>query len=198
MALFCILVLCVLSVADCFQHSSLRQDKSSSLTAMFKPAEITAHVQQWCAVNEKPCFRNPTVWGPPTWFFLHSMTLALPLEVPPEKQAQIKTLMETLPDLIPCPSCGVHLKQHMKELPIEPNLGSRDKMVNWMLGIHNKVNKLLGRRAWTEQEMRAEYETAFAKDGNFAAVIGKSFQSSAQPLGHFTFMVLCCIFFNFF
>ena len=38
----------------------------------------------------KKCYRNPTVWGPPTWFFLHSMTLALDDEVPVEQQETIK------------------------------------------------------------------------------------------------------------
>lgn len=116
------------------------------------------------------------------------MTLSLPLEVPPEKQADLKNLMESLPDLLPCPSCGVHLKEHMKEDPIEPNLASRDKMVAWMLGIHNRVSKMLGKKEWTEQEMRTEYEKAFAHDGNYAAVLGNPVQSSAQSLGTFKVM----------
>jgi hypothetical protein len=198
----CILVLGALSAhAERFQHSLRSQDKAiSSLSASMKgrrslsPVEIKEEVHQWCAVGEKPCFRNPTVWGPPTWFFLHSLTLALPKEVPPDEQAKIKSLMESLPDLLPCPSCGVNLKEHMKEEPIEPNLASRDKMVTWMLHIHNRVNNLLGKRAWTEQEMRAEYEEAFSSNGNYAAVLGgKPARSGAVPAGQIALMAFGCL-----
>jgi len=43
------------------------------------------------------------------------MVLALPDDVPPEKQAGVKNLMYALQTVLPCPSCGVNLKQHMKE-----------------------------------------------------------------------------------
>mmetsp|Transcript_113302 Transcript_113302/g.366468 ORF Transcript_113302/g.366468 Transcript_113302/m.366468 type:complete len:228 (-) Transcript_113302:55-738(-) len=84
-------------------------------------------------------FRNPEVWGPSTWFFLHSATLALPEAIPEERQASFRALMRSLQDVLPCPSCGVHLGEHMKEDPIDAHLATRRSLVAWMVALHNKV-----------------------------------------------------------
>eukprot|EP00747_Dinoflagellata_sp_TGD_P165885 gnl/TRDRNA2_/TRDRNA2_187861_c0_seq1.p1 gnl/TRDRNA2_/TRDRNA2_187861_c0~~gnl/TRDRNA2_/TRDRNA2_187861_c0_seq1.p1 ORF type:complete len:223 (-),score=47.19 gnl/TRDRNA2_/TRDRNA2_187861_c0_seq1:62-730(-) len=120
-------------------------------------------------------YRNPNVWGPPTWFFLHSMTMALPHEVPAEQQQSIQRLMQDLQKVLPCPTCGVHLEEHMKQHPLEPHLGSRDALIQWMIDIHNMVNKACGKREWTREEVMAEYNEAY-KEGSkeqYLAVIGK-------------------------
>lgn len=108
-------------------------------------------------------FRNPEVWGPPTWFFLHSLTMSLPEVVPEAKQKQIRALMYDLQVTLPCPSCGEHLAEHMKEHPICPHLARRDTMVQWMIDIHNMVNKECGKPEMLKEEVMAQYEAAFAQ-----------------------------------
>ncbi|CAK9008273.1 unnamed protein product [Durusdinium trenchii] len=61
-------------------------------------------------------FRDTKVWGPPTWFFLHSLTLALPEEVPREQQAQIKNLLVSLREVLPCAQCSDHWREQMEEV----------------------------------------------------------------------------------
>mmetsp|Transcript_22883 Transcript_22883/g.44526 ORF Transcript_22883/g.44526 Transcript_22883/m.44526 type:complete len:258 (-) Transcript_22883:115-888(-) len=119
-------------------------------------------------------FRNPDVWGPPTWFFLHSMTLALPESVPAEQQENVKNVMYNLQKILPCPSCGKNLAHHMREHPLEPHLGTRDEMVQWMIDVHNMVNKDCGKREWSKDEVLSEYGSAFAKGNTkrFLTVIG--------------------------
>lgn len=112
------------------------------------------------------CYRNPTVWGPPTWFFLHSMTLALDDDVPADQQAHIKSLMNDLTAVLPCPSCGVNLAKHMKEHPIDMHLTKRKDMVKWMVDIHNMVNKDVGNREVSQDEALKGYKKAFAKDSD--------------------------------
>lgn len=108
-------------------------------------------------------FRDPEVWGPPTWFFLHSMTLSLPAQVPPEKQQSLKALMMDLQTTLPCPSCGEHLAEHMKEYPIEPHLATRDSMVDWMINLHNMVNRACGKRELPKEEVLPLYAAAFSE-----------------------------------
>jgi len=128
----------------------------------------------------KNCYSNPTVWGPPTWFFLHSMTLALPDDVPVQKQESVKSLMYALQNVLPCPTCGINLKKHMAELPIEPHLKSRDALVKWMVDIHNMVNRDVGHKEYTVDEAKSEFDKAFAKDSSqkYLAVLARS--TSAQ------------------
>merc|ERR1719382_1177730 len=51
------------------------------------------------------CYSNPTIWGPPTWFFLHSVTLALPNTVSAEQQTAMRDLLRSITKLLPCASC---------------------------------------------------------------------------------------------
>mmetsp|Transcript_113303 Transcript_113303/g.366473 ORF Transcript_113303/g.366473 Transcript_113303/m.366473 type:complete len:243 (-) Transcript_113303:55-783(-) len=108
-------------------------------------------------------FRNPEVWGPSTWFFLHSATLALPEAIPEERQASFRALMRSLQDVLPCPSCGVHLGEHMKEDPIDAHLATRRSLVAWMVALHNKVNRGCSKKSdWTVKEVVDQYSAAFA------------------------------------
>jgi len=108
-------------------------------------------------------FHNPKVWGPPTWFFLHSMTLALPDQVPEEQQKEMLMLLVSLEHTLPCSTCGQNLAKHMKQYPVEPHLASREEMVDWMIKIHNEVNKDTGKPVISRDEALSKYTVAFDK-----------------------------------
>ncbi|CAJ1393315.1 unnamed protein product [Effrenium voratum] len=130
-------------------------------------------------------FRNSEVWGPPTWFFLHSVTLALPEKVPQEQQAQIKNLVLSLQEVLPCPLCAEHWRKNMDEDPIEPHLGSREALVDWLIGMHNKVNKRKDKPVMTRDQVLGEFQLAYDKFGRFGgyqAVLGDT-KSAASGLG---------------
>merc|ERR1712232_565051 len=141
---------------------SLTTDYGQEMNVSSLPEALTS-----CFANgeaaKKLCFKSPKVWGPPTWFFLHSMTLALPEKVPEDKQVAIENLMESLTKLLPCPSCGVHLGEHMQQIPLDPHIGKRDSMVQWMVDIHNLVNKDVGKSEVTKDEMMKEYREAYTE-----------------------------------
>ncbi|CAE7264760.1 ERV2 [Symbiodinium microadriaticum] len=121
-------------------------------------------------------FRNSKVWGPPLWFFLHSMTLALPDPVPPEQQAQVKSFVLSLREVLPCHTCAHHWRQQLEEDPIEPHLSNRTALVDWMIGMHNQVNKRNGHRIFTREEALVEFQLAydkFGRWGGFQSVIGE-------------------------
>ncbi|CAK9047505.1 Probable FAD-linked sulfhydryl oxidase R368 [Durusdinium trenchii] len=126
-------------------------------------------------------FRDTKVWGPPTWFFLHSLTLALPEEVPREQQAQIKNLLVSLREVLPCAQCSDHWREQMEEDPVEPHLAHRGSMVKWMIRMHNKVNQRNGLKLQTEAEVLEEYQLAydkFGRWGGFQAVLGPKIEKS--------------------
>lgn len=123
-----------------------------------------APLEECLHVNGSACYNDPTVWGPPTWFFLHSMTLALPSSVPEEQQKAVRELMYNMQKVLPCATCGDNLKEHMQNHPIEPHLSSRDSLVQWMIDIHNMVNANCGKPEIAAQDALRKYNAAFHKD----------------------------------
>jgi len=127
-------------------------------------------------------FRSTKIWGPPTWFFLHSMTLALPEEVPKEQQLHMKNMLVALSEVLPCSLCSENWRQNMKEDPVDPHLGHRSSMVDWMIRMHNKVNALNHQPLQTRDEVLEEYQLAydkFGRYGGYQAVLGpRSYSSS--------------------
>lgn len=130
------------------------------------------------------CYRNPKVWGPPTWFFLHAMTLALPEQVPQEKRNAIENLMNALPLLLPCPPCGANLGEKLKDMPVKDHLFTRDDMVQYMIDLHNRVNKATGKPILTKEEVLKEYDAAFKRDGDvkYMAVLAPEKTDKAEKL----------------
>jgi len=97
----------------------------------------------------------------------------------------VKNLMLALQRVLPCPMCSEHLTREMEEDPIEPNLAKREDLVDWMILIHNKVNKRTGKAVLSRDEVLAEYTHAHDKqlEGRYLAVIGaETPKSAASPL----------------
>mmetsp|Transcript_45884 Transcript_45884/g.106673 ORF Transcript_45884/g.106673 Transcript_45884/m.106673 type:complete len:179 (+) Transcript_45884:94-630(+) len=125
-------------------------------------AKQVARLPTGCnATEDCECYRNPKVWGPPTWFFLHTMTLAMPDKIPKRQQHGVKQLMLDMQDVLPCPSCGDNLKNHMDENPIDSHVQERASLVQWMVDLHNVVNRHCGKREWSLDEVLARYDEAY-------------------------------------
>jgi len=101
---------------------------------------------------------NPKFWGPHAWIFLHSLTFNYPKE-PTEKDKQIYvSFFKSLENILPCEKCAYHYKRHLEEYPIEEALETRETMVQWLISIHNEVNKELGKPLYTYDQVIEEYK----------------------------------------
>lgn len=89
------------------------------------------------------------VWGPPGWLFLHSITFGYPYQIDPQnpehlqKQRDYRDFFTVLGKVFPCKYCRDSYQGFIKEIPIEPNLGSREDLTRWLYNVHNKVNQKL-------------------------------------------------------
>tara|TARA_B110000008_G_C16930340_1_gene548441 strand:- start:1092 stop:1697 length:606 start_codon:yes stop_codon:yes gene_type:complete len=89
-------------------------------------------------------------WGPPAWFFLHSVAFSYPKIIDktnPEhirKQNAAFNFYSNLGELLPCPICGESYSSYLNELPLNNYLDSRKNLFLWIYNIHNKVNDKLG------------------------------------------------------
>lgn len=90
------------------------------------------------------------MWGPHAWNFLFVSILgAYPVKINNKDKEHRKirrhfnSLMKSLPVILPCVFCRNSFKEFLKELPIEPYLGSRIGLFYWLYLMKDKVNKKL-------------------------------------------------------
>jgi hypothetical protein len=101
---------------------------------------------------------NPKFWGPHGWIFLHSVTMNYPKNPSNDDKQLYRNFFSSLTRVLPCEKCAYHYKQHIKDDPIEPALENRDKLVRWLIKIHNKVNADLGKPHYSYEQVIEEYK----------------------------------------
>lgn len=92
------------------------------------------------------------VWGPPTWFFLHSMAMSYPKKIDEnnaehlQKRNSMYSFLINLGDILPCPICGTSYTSYIREpeLSVWEHLDSRANLIEFIYKIHNRVNEKLG------------------------------------------------------
>lgn len=182
------------TIGEGLNVNSTATSRISNHTAL--RAEDARNVTSAESLPSSDAFRSSKIWGPPTWFFLHSMTLALPEEVPKEKQLQLKNLLVALQEVLPCSMCAEHWRQHMEEDPVEPHLAHRSSMVEWMIRMHNKVNELNKKPIQSKEEVLEEFQLAydkFGRYGGYEAVLGQRSFGSTWHNSWSLLAVLCIL-----
>ena len=88
---------------------------------------------------------DPKIWGPPTWFFLHTTALNYPYQPSPLQKHYFKQFLINLGGVLPCQVCQDHYNKNLLKYSIDEAVQSKDKAFKWMVDIHNAVNKQLGK-----------------------------------------------------
>lgn len=89
---------------------------------------------------------GPNIWGPRLWQALHMISIGYPNEPTDEQKQHYKTFFENFYQVIPCSICSNNYKKNLRELPItEDTMKNRQNLANWLINIHNIVNKELGK-----------------------------------------------------
>lgn len=101
---------------------------------------------------------DPKIWGPHAWFFLHSITLAYPDNPSMYEKEDIKAFFNTLNKVLPCEVCREHFASHISQNPLtESVLQSKKTLINWLINIHNEVNKMQNKPQMTYDDVIALY-----------------------------------------
>lgn len=98
------------------------------------------------------------IWGPCAWKFLHTITFAYPESPSLEEKRNHKLFFEQLQNILPCKICRQHFRENLKKYPIEYGLESRKDLIKWLVDFHNEVNKSLGKRQYSYQEVYDMYD----------------------------------------
>lgn len=106
---------------------------------------------------------DPRIWGPHAWFFLHSVTFAYPDNPNEEDKKNIIQFFNGLSLILPCSVCREHYKENLKKYPIEFSCNNRLDLVNWLINIHNTVNRHLGKEIKNNNEVINNFNNLYKK-----------------------------------
>lgn len=89
--------------------------------------------------------RNPTVFGPPAWEFLHNISYNYPQKPDEEYKKACKSFLMSLPRLLPCLQCGIHYEKYMLSQDLDKVASNRQEFFKFFYDLHNKVNLRTGK-----------------------------------------------------
>lgn len=101
-----------------------------------------------------------TVWGPPMWHYLHTMSFNYPIKPSKDDKKHYKSFIENLQFTLPCKYCRQNLQQNLKILPITREvLKNREMFSKYIYDLHNLINKMLNKNIFISyEEVRDRYE----------------------------------------
>ncbi len=85
-----------------------------------------------------------SVWGPPMWHYLHTMSFNYPVNPTPEDKKNYRNFILNLKYVLPCKYCRMNLKTNLKTMPLTlSHMKNRDTFSRYIYNLHELVNKLL-------------------------------------------------------
>ena len=100
---------------------------------------------------------NPSVWAPPFWFTLHTLSMTYPLHPNTVTKKKYYELIANIPLFLPHRNIGNQFAKLLDEYPVEPYLSSRFSFMKWVHFIHNKMNVYLGKKEITFYDFLNSY-----------------------------------------
>ena len=125
------------------------------------------------------------VWGNATWYIFH--TLAEKLK--PEYKNELPVLFSYISGIcnnLPCPECQKHATHAMQRANIPQITASQENMIKYLWVFHNSVNKRIGNKEFTMEEM-SMYKRANTRNviANFINVMNENLRSDKAMLSTF-------------
>jgi hypothetical protein len=101
-----------------------------------------------------------SVWGPPMWHYLHTMSFNYPVNPTPEDKKNYRDFVLNLRYVLPCKYCRINLKTNLKTLPLNmSHMKNRDTFSRYIYNLHELVNKLLKKKSNLSYcDVRERYE----------------------------------------
>jgi len=95
---------------------------------------------------------DPVLWGPSFWRSLHYITFGYPENPTETDKTNAYNLFVSLQYVLPCEKCRVNFGQQLINSPLTTDvLSSKNKLITWLINIHNEVNRSLGKPILSEE-----------------------------------------------
>ena len=101
-----------------------------------------------------------TIWGPPLWHVLHTMSFNYPVQPSKEEKSHYRNFILNLKHTLPCGKCRENFKKNLKDLPLYmKHMESRETFSKYVYDLHELVNKMLGKKSGLSfEEVTDRYE----------------------------------------
>ena len=101
-----------------------------------------------------------SLWGPPMWHFLHTMSFNYPVNPSQEDKEHYRDFVLSLEHVLPCKYCRENLKTNFKSLPLTMSeMKNRETFSRYMYELHELVNRMLKKKSnLTYCDVRERYE----------------------------------------
>jgi len=101
-----------------------------------------------------------SVWGPPMWHYLHTMSFNYPVHPSPSDKKHYMNFIVNLQHVLPCKYCRMNLTNNFKNKPIQMcDMASRETFSRYVYSLHELVNKMLKKKSHLSYcQVRERYE----------------------------------------
>lgn len=85
---------------------------------------------------------DPSLWGEELWAVLHMITIAYPNNPTESDKYHVKNFFDSIQFIIPCQTCRSEYQNNLLKYPLTNEiLSSKELFMQWLVNIHNEVNK---------------------------------------------------------
>jgi hypothetical protein len=101
-----------------------------------------------------------SVWGPPLWHTLHTISFNYPVKPNKEDIENYYSFFKNLQYILPCKYCRINLKKNLKTVRLNKKVfKNRDTLSKWVYNLHENVNEMLGKKSGLSyNDVRDRYE----------------------------------------
>jgi hypothetical protein len=101
-----------------------------------------------------------TVWGPPMWHYLHTMSFNYPVHPTKKDKKKYRDFVVNLQYVLPCGKCRINLTKTFQKMPLHVSyMNSRSSFSKYIYDLHEKVNLMLHKNSGlTYDQVRERYE----------------------------------------
>lgn len=135
---------------------------ASSLMSRRNAFNMNANIQQERpvpAVTNEQINEKKMKWGPPVWYFFHTMAEKVKPEEFPSIRGDILNNIVLICKNLPCPNCASHATDYMSKINLN-SIQTRDDLKALLFTFHNTVNLKKGYVLFTRQQLDDKYSTA--------------------------------------
>jgi hypothetical protein len=113
---------------------------------------------------------DPNLWGSSGWKFIHYTALGYPNEPNDIQKKQYYSFFINIGNILPCEKCRNNYIKHFQDFPLEKSLEDKRSLFEWTINIHNEVNKELGKKIYSFEEVEKMY-TNNSSDKNYQTIM---------------------------
>ena len=101
-----------------------------------------------------------SVWGPPMWHVLHTISFNYPINPTEEQKKHYFKFYKNLRNILPCRFCRDNLVNNLKKVKLNKDtMKNRETLSRWVYNLHETVNGMLGKTSGLSYEdVRDRYE----------------------------------------